>query len=314
MIVDRSLLPLLEQFMDRTQIEHVFVVEDSYEELLAGADPDAWVDPELDEKEAAAMCYTSGTTGHAEGRRRTRTARPCCTRSASRRTTRSGSASRWQDTILPVVPMFHANAWGYPYLATMLGAKLVYPGPHLDPESLLDDLVQEQVTWAAGVPTIWMGILQLLDANPGKWDLSSIKAMLVGGSAVPRAMIAAFEQRHGISIVQGWGMTETSPVASTACLPHDLAGLDEEGRFDLMALAGMPLPFVEIRARAATRRSRGTARRWASSRCAGRGSRRRTTTRPSRPTAGPTTAGSRRATSSRSCRAASSRSRTARRT
>ena len=128
-----------------------------------------------------------------------------------------------EDAILPVVPMFHANAWGYPYLATMHGAKLVYPGPHLDPESLLDAMDAEKVNWAAGVPTIWMGILQQLDANPGKWDLSHMKAMLVGGSAVPRAMIVAFEQRHGIPIVQGWGMTETSPVASTASLPHDLA-------------------------------------------------------------------------------------------
>ena len=227
-IVDRSLLPCLEAFMDRTQIEHVFVVEDSYEELLAGADPDAWVDPELDEKEAAAMCYTSGTTGLPKGVTYSHRSTVLHALGVAANNP-MGLGISVQDAILPVVPMFHANAWGYPYLATMLGAKLVYPGPHLDPESLLDDIVQEQVTWAAGVPTIWMGILQLLDANPGKWDLSSIKAMLVGGSAVPRAMIAAFEQRHGISIVQGWGMTETSPVASTACLPHDLAGLDDEG-------------------------------------------------------------------------------------
>ena len=91
--------------------------------------------------------------------------------------------------------------------------------------------------------------LQQLDANPGKWDLSAMKAMLVGGSAVPRAMIAAYEQRHGIKIVQGWGMTETSPVASTATLPHDLADVDEETRFDIESWAGMPLPFVEIRIR-----------------------------------------------------------------
>jgi fatty-acyl-CoA synthase len=110
--------------------------------------------------------------------------------------------------------------------------------------------VQEQVTWAAGVPTIWMGILQQLEANPGRWDLSHVKAMLVGGSAVPRAMIVAFEQRHGIPIVQGWGMTETSPVASTATLPHDLADLPDDERYDLLAMAGMPLPFVEVRARA----------------------------------------------------------------
>jgi fatty-acyl-CoA synthase len=151
--------------------------------------------------------------------------------------------------ILPVVPMFHANAWGYPYLATMFGAKIVYPGPHLDAESLLDDFVQEGVTWAAGVPTIWMGILAMLDANPGRWDLSRMKGMLVGGSAVPRAMIAAFKQRHGLEIVHGWGMTETSPVASEAALPGDLANTDEETKFDYIALQGLPLPLVELRAR-----------------------------------------------------------------
>jgi fatty-acyl-CoA synthase len=94
-----------------------------------------------------------------------------------------------------------------------------------------------------------MGILQLLDADASRWDLSAMKAMLVGGSAVPRAMIAAYKQRHGIQIVQGWGMTETSPVASTAALPHDLASVDDETRFDLEAMAGIPLPFVEVRAR-----------------------------------------------------------------
>jgi fatty-acyl-CoA synthase len=153
------------------------------------------------------------------------------------------------DAILPVVPMFHANAWGYPYVATMLGSKLVYPGPHLDPESLLDLMAAERVAWAAGVPTIWMGILQLLDDDASRWDLSAMKAMLVGGSAVPRAMIAAYRQRHGIQIIQGWGMTETSPVASTAALPHDLANADDETKFDLEALAGIPLPFVEVRGR-----------------------------------------------------------------
>jgi fatty-acyl-CoA synthase len=160
-----------------------------------------------------------------------------------------GHAISVNDTILPVVPMFHANAWGYPYVATMMGSKLVYPGPHLDPESLLDLMASERVNWAAGMPTIWMGILGLLDANPGKWDLSHMKAMLVGGSAVPRAMIAAYKQRHGIQIVQGWGMTETSPVASTAALPHDLADVDEEEQFDLESYAGIVLPFVEVRAR-----------------------------------------------------------------
>jgi fatty-acyl-CoA synthase len=247
-IVDRSLVPLLEQFRDRTQIEHVFVVEDSYEELLATASPDEWEDPELDENEAAAMCYTSGTTGLPKGIVYSHRSSVLHTFGVAANNP-LGLGIAVNDAILPVVPMFHANAWGYPYVATMIGSKLVYPGPQLDPESLLDLMSSERVAWAAGVPTIWMGILQLLDANPGRWDISSMKAMLVGGSAVPRAMIKAYEERHGLTIVQGWGMTETSPVASTATLPHDLASVDDETRFDLEAMAGIPLPFVEIRVR-----------------------------------------------------------------
>ena len=154
-----------------------------------------------------------------------------------------------QDVILPVVPMFHANAWGYPYLATMLGAKLVYPGPFLDPESLLDAFVSEGVTWTAGVPTIWLGILQLLDDNPGRWDLSRMKGMLVGGSAAPRSMIAGFKERHGLDVVHGWGMTETSPVATTAQLPGELSTADPDTRYDFIAMQGRPLPLVELRHR-----------------------------------------------------------------
>jgi len=110
--------------------------------------------------------------------------------------------------------------------------------------------VQEQVTWTAGVPTIWMGMLQLLDANPGKWDLSRMKGMLVGGSAVPRAMIAAYKERHDLAVVQGWGMTETSPVASTTDYIGDIRHADQDTKFDYTAMAGLPLPLVEIRVRA----------------------------------------------------------------
>jgi acyl-CoA synthetase (AMP-forming)/AMP-acid ligase II len=247
-IVDRSLIPLLDQFRERTNIEHVLVVEDGYEELLAGADPDAWEDPELDENEAAAMCYTSGTTGLPKGVLYSHRSTMLHTLGVAAGNPMGLGISE-QDVILPVVPMFHANAWGYPYLATMLGAKLVYPGPFLDPESLLDAFVSEGVTWTAGVPTIWLGILQLLDANPGRWDLSRMKGMLVGGSAAPRAMIAGFKERHGLDVVHGWGMTETSPVASTAQLPGELARADPDTRYDILAMQGRPLPLVELRHR-----------------------------------------------------------------
>jgi fatty-acyl-CoA synthase len=248
-IVDRTLLPLLEQFREGTPIEHVWVVEDSYEELLASADPDEWEDPELDEREAAAMCYTSGTTGRPRGVVYSHRSSVLHALGVGANNP-LGLGFGIDDAVMPVVPMFHANAWGYPYLATMQGAKLVYPGPHLDPDSLLDNMEQERVSWAAGVPTIWMGILARLDAEPGRWDLSAMKAMLVGGAAVPRAMIAAFEDRHGLRICQGWGMTETSPVASTVALPSDLAEADDETRWDFQSTVGFPLAFVEVRVRA----------------------------------------------------------------
>jgi acyl-CoA synthetase (AMP-forming)/AMP-acid ligase II len=250
LIVDASLAPLVERFRPGTKIEHVFVVEDSYEDLLASADAGAWRDPELSENEAAAMCYTSGTTGMPKGvvySHRSTMLHTLGTAAANP----LGLGVSEQDVILPVVPMFHANAWGYPYIAAMLGANQVFPGPYLDAESLLDDFVQERVTWTAGVPTIWLAILRVLDEQPDRWDLSRMKGMLVGGSAAPRSMIAGFQERHGLRVCHGWGMTETSPVASMASLPGELAASDHDTQFDYIAMQGLPLPLVELRARGA---------------------------------------------------------------
>ena len=132
----------------------------------------------------------------------------------------------------------------------MNGAKLVMPGPHLDPASLLELFAHERVTFTAGVPTIWMGILQVLDANPGAYDLSSIRAMFVGGAAVPQALIEAFEKRHGLPLVHAWGMTETTPLGTVSHLPLDLAGAPTTTRSSPRAQRrDVPVAFVEIRAR-----------------------------------------------------------------
>jgi fatty-acyl-CoA synthase len=145
--------------------------------------------------------------------------------------------------------MFHANAWGLPFICALVGAKLILPGQFLDAASIVDLLERERVTVAAGVPTIWLGILQYLDANPGKHDLSHIRYMIVGGSAVPESMIRAFQERHGLRIIQAWGMTETSPLGSITSLRPDRRALDVDGRYAFDATAGTAAPFVEIRGR-----------------------------------------------------------------
>ena len=145
--------------------------------------------------------------------------------------------------------MFHANAWGFPFTCTLVGAKQVFPGPFLDGESLLEAFQQEKVTITAGVPTIWMGILQELDANPGKYDTSTVRAMVVGGSAAPQAMIEAFEKRHGLRILHAWGMTEMCPLGTVSELTSREQTLPEEEQFRYRAKQGIPAPFVEIRAR-----------------------------------------------------------------
>jgi fatty-acyl-CoA synthase len=139
------------------------------------------------------------------------------------------------------------NAWGLPFTCAMVGAKQVFPGPHLDPASLLALIAEEKVTVPAGVPTVWLGVLELLDREKGRWDVSSVRRVLIGGAAAPQSLIEAFEKRHGVELLHAWGMTEMTPVGTTSWLKRGLAGAPDAERFRLRATQGLPLPFVEVR-------------------------------------------------------------------
>jgi fatty-acyl-CoA synthase len=153
------------------------------------------------------------------------------------------------DTVLSVVPMFHINAWGLPFTSTLAGAAQVFPGPHLDPTSLLELLSTTSVTVTAGVPTVWLGVLQLLDRNPGAYDVSRLRSIVTGGSAAPPAMIRNFQERHGLRVVHAWGMTETTSITTLSILPSDLRDAPAAEQYAYRATQGTPLPFIEIRAR-----------------------------------------------------------------
>ncbi len=256
LIADKVLWPLVENFRERVPFEHVIAVGDGptpegaieYEDLLASAEPDALPDRDVDERSAAAMCYTSGTTGRPKGAVYSHRAIALHSLASAM----AGSLGVTEaDTVLPVVPMFHANAWGFPFTCTFVGAKQVFPGPFLDGPSLLEAFAQEKVTITAGVPTIWMAILQELDANPGTYDTSTIRAMVVGGAAAPKAMIEAFEKRHGLRVLHAWGMTETCPLGTISELSTRELALSEDEQYGYRAKQGLPAPFFEIRARGA---------------------------------------------------------------
>ena len=251
-VVDESLLEVFESFRAARDFDHVIVVSHSdsvpdgmtdYESLIAGSEPGSW--PRLDERRACAMCYTSGTTGRPKGV--VYSHRSIVLHSLMAALPDAHAISS-RDTILPVVPMFHANAWGLPYIAAFAGTALVLPGPRLDAESVLDLLDAERVTITAGVPTVWMAILQALDSEPDRWDLTALRLMIVGGSAVPRSMLEGFD-RHGLTILQAWGMTETSPMGTICRLPMELDDAPADEQYEYRARQGVAQPFVEIRAR-----------------------------------------------------------------
>ena len=259
LIVDDVLLPLYKQFAHLHAFEKVIVFSFSgapvpdgfadYDALLAAADPDGFEYAPHDERDPVSMCYTSGTTGRSKGVVYSH-------RSTVLHTMVGCLADCWNlkgtDVVMPVTPMFHANSWGVPYGAVMLGVKLVFPGPHLHPDDLLDLMQAEPPTLALGVPTIWMGLIQAYDAalvsQPGRWSLPTGLRSLVGGAAVPEALIRAFA-KHGVWLAQGWGMTETSPLATVSYLRNELKDAGDEERFKRAAMAGVPVPLVDVRIR-----------------------------------------------------------------
>jgi len=255
LLIDETLVELIDGFKDEVDLERVFVFSadgsapeglESYEDLLEGADEAAFEYPDLDENDAAALCYTSGTTGRPKGALYSHRSISLHSMALAMA---DGLGIRERDVVLPVVPMFHVNAWGVPFTSTLVGAKQVLPGKHLDPESLLEVYEQERVTFTAGVPTVFLAVLQTLDSDPEAYDLSQMRSMAIGGSAAPESMIRGFDERHGLSVVHAWGMTETDPVATVCHLTGELLEAPEDEQYKYRAKQGFPLPFIEIRGR-----------------------------------------------------------------
>lgn len=211
-----------------------------YEEFIAG-EPETFDWPEFDENTAVTMCYTSGTTGDPKGVVYSH-------RALVLQAFASGLPSALGlsegDVFLPVVPMFHVNAWNTPYTCLLAGVTQIFPGPRLDGEGLYELFETEKVNYSAGVPTVWLGLLQYLEKTGKK--LTTLKAGLCGGSALPESLIRGFE-KHGVTLVQGWGMTEMAPVGTVGKLPPQLDALPLDERIPYQLLAGRPIPYVDMR-------------------------------------------------------------------
>ena len=259
MIVDDVLLPLYKQFAHLHRFEKVIVFPFSgarvdaeftdYEALLRSGDAAAFDYVPHAETDPVAMCYTSGTTGRPKGVAYSH-------RSTILHTLVGMGADVWglhnTDVVMPATPMFHANCWGIPYGVVMQGAKMVFPGPHLHPDDLLDLMTLQPPTMSLGVPTIWLSLIQTYDRavseGSSRWKLPGGMRSLVGGAAVPEALIRAFA-KHGIEIKQGWGMTETSPLATVVYRRTELLDAGDDEQFKRAATAGIIAPLVSLRLR-----------------------------------------------------------------
>ena len=254
LFVDLTFVPLVESISDSLEgIKGIIVLTDKehmpetelknvicYEELIAD-EPTEYDWPVFDENTASSLCYTSGTTGNPKGVLYSHRSTLLHTWIVS-----SGNVGKVSSSsvILPVVPMFHVNAWGIPYASAMFGAKLVLPGPMMDGASIFELIDQEKPDLLMGVPTVWLGLLQYL--NETNQTLDSVTTALVGGSAAPRAMIQEFEEKHNVFLMHGWGMTEMSPLGTATSRTAEMDDMDIESRYDLQEKQGKAFFGVEM--------------------------------------------------------------------
>lgn len=251
LIVDDVLLPTFEKIKDKVNFERVIVTNfsgqpcthnyEDYELLLRTTKPPQYAN--LDENDALGMCYTSGTTGNPKGV--VYSHRAIALHSYSISLPDGFSISR-HDTVLPAMSMFHANAWGIPFAAVMNGSKVVLPGPNLQPESILDLLSSEQVTLTGAVPTVWLPVIDALEKEPQRWKLADGLRVIVAGSACPEALFRRFD-KFGVRVIQPWGMTETTPIATVCTLKPHMNGWSDDQKYELRSKQGVPSPFIDIR-------------------------------------------------------------------
>ena len=253
---DLTFLPLVEAIAHRVKTIKAFVAMTDrahmpasskipglkcYEELIADAsDEFAW--PTFDEGLASSLCYTSGTTGNPKGVLYSHRSTMLHTFAIALPDALSCSA---KESILPVVPMFHVNAWGLPYAACMMGSKLVFPGAGLDGKSLYELFESERVTLSAGVPTVWQGLLSYVESNDLKF--STMRRTVIGGSACPPAMMTTFQERYDVQVIHAWGMTEMSPVGTVAVLKGSQVDLPAAERFALQSKQGRAVYGVDMK-------------------------------------------------------------------